>query len=409
MNAVAYIFLLVISAVTGDSQVYTLDGGVVDCTIIETDDAGSLLFKDGTGRRSIPLDQIHLIRFPGMGAAEAAQLPCGLLLRQNDYLGGTVAGGDGDRLILDHPLLGRLAVPIDSLRIFLPGRPEIPAGFVPYLRKDLGGDEDVVFRKGEGSVSEDFISGTLDLFSANGITFDCDLGQIEFGYNQLNAVVICAAGTGTEERSDEGGGAARILLLLRGGTGRLSGRFQGIRNKHLILGDSFRETVSIPLGTIDSVVLIRNGIDFLGDMTPSDVKEIPFLGRAGDFLYPFRSDRSVTGRELSAAGRRFAKGLGVHSRCVLTYDLNGAYDSFHAFAGICDEVAGLRARGSMVFRVMVDGKQVFESPVLRGGDPPLRLPVLSMKGAASLTLEADFADAFDTCDRGFWGHALLTR
>lgn len=409
MNAVGYLFLLIISAFTGDSQVLTLDGEIRRGTLIGSDDQGKLLLQMEKGRLALPLSQVFEIRFPGPSHGAAVRPPCGLLLVQGDYLAGTVTGGDADRLLFDHHYLGRLAIPIDSMRLFLPGQPAIPSSFLPYARQALDAQDDMVFRKGEGSVNEDFISGTLDLFSPDRITFDCDLGQIEFGYDQLNAVVITAAGSESVEPEAADGAAFRAVVLLRGGSGRLSGLFNGIRNKRLVLGDSFRETVSVPLAAVDSVVLIHERTVFLSDLDPADVSETPFLGRPDDFLYPYRRDRSVTGRELSAAGMRFSRGLGVHSRTLLTYDLKGRYEAFHAFAGISDEVEELRARGSMIFRVRVDGKKVLESPVLRGGDPPFHFPLLSLKGAASLTLEADFADAFDTGDRGFWGHALLTR
>jgi hypothetical protein len=63
----------------------------------------------------------------------------------------------------------------------------------------------------------------------------------------------------------------------------------------------------------------------------------------------------------------------------------------------------------MVFRVLVDGSERFKSPVLRGGDAPLELPLVNVKGAQTLTLEALYADGFDSGDRGLWGGALLIR
>jgi hypothetical protein len=347
------------------------------------------------------MGDVHLIRFADSAASTRERFPAGLLLRSGDYLVGALSGGDSDKLVLAHTLLGRLDIPIDSIRLLLPRESDIPADFQRYAP---AAGEDVVYRKREGGFGEDFIRGTVDLFTREGLSFDCSLGLVEFEYTQLNAVVIA----GAEEPAPTAAGAA-VTALLKGGAGRLSGSLVDLRSESLLIRNSALGELSLSLDTVESLTFLHAGMVYLSDLIPVEVKEEPYLGEASEFLYPYKRDRSVTGRELSCGQKRFAKGLGVHARCSLTFGLDGGFSSFQSFVGLSDEVLDLRARGSIVFRVLVDGREAFQSPVLRGGGQALRLPPVDVKGAQRLTLEALYADGFDSGDRGLWGQALLVR
>jgi hypothetical protein len=387
-----------------EAEVFSLDGAVTAGALSEVNGAGELVIRQQSGRKEISFGNVHMIRIlanQASGAAVREEPASGVLLPAGNYLTGSVLAGDADGLSFGHPLLGEIEIPIDAIRMFLPGEKSIPADFSRY---PPAAAEDVVYRKREGALGEDYIGGTVDMISAKVLSFECSLGLVEFPLDQLNAVVI--AGEPEPERNPAG---VETVILLGGGTGRLSGEFKGLRAGSLSIVGPLGEERAIPLEAIDTVVFHRATYTFLSDLEPNRVEETPYLGSPRDFLYPYRRDRSVSNRELCCGSVRFARGLGVHSRCALTYALEGGYSSFHSFAGVSNEVLRLRARGSILFRVTVDGRAVYESPVLRGGDAVLRLPSIPVKGAKSLTLEVDFADAFDSGDRGFWGHALLVR
>lgn len=389
------------------AEVHTLDAVVHEGELVTMDPVGELTLLRDEERNTIPLERVHMIRFTAAtnlrpeDAADSEPYSAGILLAGGDYLTGSLAGGDTDFVAWSHPLLGRLQLSIDALRILLPGKPDIPAGFGRF---DLSTGEDVVYRARDKVSGDDFISGTVDSFSGTGLAFDCSLGLVDFTFEQLEAVVIAGDGPSTDES-----GAGGVIVLLRGGSGRLSGIVESFGGDRLRLACRCGLEVSIPVAAIDSIAFRRETWTFLSDLEPAEVAETPYLGSAEDFLYPFQGDRSVTGRELSCGGMRFAKGLGVHARCSLTYELDGGYKAFHAFAGISDEVLTLKAKGSIVFRVLVDGRKVFESPRRRGGDGVLALPLIPLEGAGRLTLEADFADGFDSGDRGLWGQPILVR
>ena len=119
--------------------------------------------------------------------------------------------------------------------------------------------------------------------------------------------------------------------------------------------------------------------------------------------------RAFAGGPLSAGGRRFARGIGMHAPSRSTWKLGGAWKELHGLIGVDDESAALSARGSVVFRVFVDEKQVFESEVLHGGDVPRALPSIALTGANELALEVgDAGDGF-AGDRADWLELTLQR
>jgi hypothetical protein len=78
---------------------------------------------------------------------------------------------------------------------------------------------------------------------------------------------------------------------------------------------------------------------------------------------------------------------------------------FLATVGV-DDAAG--RRGSVVFRVLVDGEEVFATEALSAADPA-RLVSLDIGGAATLTLIAEPGDPFHP-EAGFadWAEARIT-
>ena len=104
-------------------------------------------------------------------------------------------------------------------------------------------------------------------------------------------------------------------------------------------------------------------------------------------------------------GRVFDNGLGVHSRTELDYQLDRGYESLVATIGIDDAV---RPAGSVVFRVLGDGKVLLDSGVVTGKDPPRDVNV-NVVGVSTLTLVVDYGDELDLSDQADWGGARLLK
>jgi alpha-galactosidase len=112
------------------------------------------------------------------------------------------------------------------------------------------------------------------------------------------------------------------------------------------------------------------------------------------------ANASVEGHPLSIGGHKFEHGLGTHAQSTLRVALHGNAQQFTAMVGVDDEVNN---RGSVTFKVTGDGKTLWESGVLRGGEAAkavtvdlrgVKVAVLSV-GNAGDGIDFDHADWAD--------------
>ena len=105
------------------------------------------------------------------------------------------------------------------------------------------------------------------------------------------------------------------------------------------------------------------------------------------------------------AAETFSKGLGHHANGRITIPLAGAYQAFHARIGV--QWQGGK-RGSVRFRVLVDGKLAFEHGPMSDSDASVPIDI-ALAGAAELCLVADDNGNGIGCDMATWAEACLTR
>jgi alpha-galactosidase len=117
-----------------------------------------------------------------------------------------------------------------------------------------------------------------------------------------------------------------------------------------------------------------------------------------------RANRSVDNRRLTVAGRVFQRGVGTHANSIIPLDLGGNGVELSGWAGLDDETAG---RGSVVFSIQADGKEVWKTGVMRPGDAAKEFTV-NATGVKTLVLFAsDAGDGVDY-DHADWGDVKIT-
>jgi hypothetical protein len=158
----------------------------------------------------------------------------------------------------------------------------------------------------------------------------------------------------------------------------------------------------IPIDAIFDLRVLRGKAVFLSDLASSAEEHTPFLPD-GRRWQPQR-DRSVAGRPLRLLGREFPKGIGLHSRSSITFDLSGKFRVFRAVVGLDDETRG---HGTALCSVAVDGHRVLEWMELSRDKPAMRLPILNVAQANQLTLQVDFGRLGDSQDHVDWVDAVL--
>ncbi|MDD4888424.1 MAG: NPCBM/NEW2 domain-containing protein [Phycisphaerae bacterium] len=173
--------------------------------------------------------------------------------------------------------------------------------------------------------------------------------------------------------------------------------------------------LSVDLEEISLVQILGGRVQYLSQLTPVSVKESTVLAPP----QPYRMDRSCQGDPISVAGKRYPWGIGVHADSELTFDLNGKFNEFRSDIGIATRMG---ERGSVIFRVLGDGKELYKSPVIRGSaaagsttqtegqtaGKPVEVAV-PVKGVKQLTLEVTNAGDLDLGDVANWGSARVLR
>jgi hypothetical protein len=159
--------------------------------------------------------------------------------------------------------------------------------------------------------------------------------------------------------------------------------------------------VDVPLAAVDSILFLGGRAVYLSDLQPAEYEHTPYL--SGDWW--LHVDRAIGGGPLVVGGREYLRGIAMHSNSRVTYRLGGEYVRFLTKVGIDDATDG---QGSVIFTVEVDGRRVFDSEVMRGGDPPIEFGV-PVEDNQTLTLMVEFAERGDILDHADWAGAVLIK
>ncbi|WP_415319257.1 NPCBM/NEW2 domain-containing protein [Clostridium perfringens] len=122
-----------------------------------------------------------------------------------------------------------------------------------------------------------------------------------------------------------------------------------------------------------------------------------------------RKDKSISGGVIGLTRDGdfvdYNKGLGLHSNAEYVYDLEGKdYDYFESYVGVDKAMSSRPA--SVIFKVLVDGEEKFNSGVMRGTTPQKYVKV-ELKNAKELKLIVSDAGDGNTSDHASWGDAKL--
>lgn len=348
----------------------------------------------------------HLVRFEGLNREPFRGNPARraeLLLADGDLLFGQVLGGEGEELRFE--LLGglQLNLMIDDIAA-LRFTNRVSADAVGRMEAPARGDR-VYRRLGSGL---DRIDGTLEGFDADGVRIDSDIGKKNLSWNEVAGLFI--EEIDEDELEPEPASAAGVPIVVDLlDQGRLRGLLLDLSASGCRMLTPFEQEISVPVKTIAEVFVDDGALTFLSDLVPEAADEGSPFGDDLGMSWPHRRDRSVSGTLLRAGGRTFTRGIGVHAPSRLTWRLDGNWKSLRGSVAIDDQVLRLAARGSVIFRIRVDGEEAWQSRILRGGEAPILIPEQSLEGVRELVLEVDMASDFHIADRADWLRVVLVK
>jgi hypothetical protein len=171
----------------------------------------------------------------------------------------------------------------------------------------------------------------------------------------------------------------------------------------LPVGGSFE----VPVDQVAAIDLRQGCALYLSDLKPKAYQHTPFFG----VNWPYVLDGSVGGRELRLAGSTYDKGLGMHSKSRLTFEVPAGYRFFEARVGLDEQTGG---RGRARIRVLLNGKAVdtgWNKDLTARDQPlPLRIKLRAIKGQqVALSLEVDFGQFGDVQGHVNWVDARLIK
>lgn len=152
--------------------------------------------------------------------------------------------------------------------------------------------------------------------------------------------------------------------------------------------------------TIARFDLTPGKLVYLSDIDPVKVEETPILSE----LFHYRRDKNLEGGPLSVGRRVYQKGLALHSRTVLEYDVQG-HTSFRCVLGLDDAMAGT---AHAIVRIEGDDKQLLATTVSSKENKPQDV-FLPLTGVQKLRIIVDYGDDLDLGDHINFADARLIK
>jgi hypothetical protein len=327
-------------------------------------------------------------------APSVERLDAWVYLAGDDRYFGKLESLSEEILKLTTPWNERVQIPlarIAGIRLGVPDRKETAASFARRL-KNRGSEDLLLARSKDGEV-----------VAVPGITEGTEDDKLRFRFQEKSRTLPLSLVEGVVLAARPESKSVDELRPTFHMTGPLviSGRWKDLDSASWKVEAPWGQTLSLPAAEVESARFRGGRMTYLSDLVPSKVEETPYFGHR----LPWRADISLTGEPLKMNGQTYERGIAVHSRCILTYDLNGEYATFEALVGFDDAAQG---KGQVECRVLADGKELYANGDLRADTPPLKL-ALKVERAEQLRLVVDFGKAQDTGDRVIWANPKLFR
>ncbi len=362
-----------------------VEGEPFGARLVAADSEWQLTFDGEPGQRVLPAAE--LVRWGRF--AEIVRGPV-LVLADGGLLTGEVYGVDKERLTADSDLFGLVKLPLDEVAgvVFeLPAHRHARDLLFDRVASATGDSDQLILNNG------DEVAGRLEQIDDRVIRLAAVVGSVDVEVHRVRALLFNPALLARRKRQ----GLHAIAGFHDGSRLAADRLVVGAESLAIDVADGLRWTTAAE--ELVGLQPLGGRVTYLSDLAVADDRHVPFL----DLHWPYRTDRSVSGGWLRAGASLYLKGLGVHSAARLTYLLDEPYRRFETELAVDDGTSG---RGSVRFRVFVDGNLKYTSPTVRGREPPVPVSV-DLSGAKRLDLVVDFADRADEQDHADWLDARL--
>ena len=391
----ALAFVLGVSAPLGSTDTVTrIDDEKLSGTVTGVDSGGKVTVRTGAPDAArivtIPAAEVLSVRFGNPSSAR----------RDGDLL--TLASGERYYVLpaaaVESPaairctsgacLHGSNLIRFADLRAYVPGGKD--ADHVLREITSLTNDRDVVLTSGG-----DRLTGVVEsvVYGAVGVT--AKVGKVQVKREMLRGVAFSKTLKPYNEPK-------RLLAEVRLADGSVVvGDIQGPQRGQFTLRSVLGSSWEVSVAKVCEVRFRGGKLVWLSELEPVKAEMTPFFNRS----WSWRREQSVWGNPLTVDGTVYERGLGVHSRTELTYDIGRRYVTFVADVGIDDETKGT---GSAMVSVTGDGRALLTPTEVSAGHKPRHVK-LNVTGVQRLHLLVDFGKDEDFGDHVDWLNARLIR
>jgi hypothetical protein len=350
---------------------------------------GSLVLQQDQQAQSLPLTDVLEVR--ATTPADASPLPeaATVFLADGSRLLGTKLVAAGQTWQWEHPQLGTVAAPREQVRSvrFAVEDAAVAAAWEQLATRETRQDL-VVIRKGDVL---DHVDGVVGAIDDAAVKFLLDGDDVTIKRERVFGIVLASRDRRPTPRA--------LRVELAGGDVLFASRV-GFRDGRWQMQWLTPEPLEADAAAVRSVDFSAGKVVYLSAIEPREVDHTPYYNTRWDY----QKDRNLVGRPLRVGPRSYARGLAIHSKTRLRYRLGGEYRRFTAMLGLDPEIAA----GIATFRVVGDGKTLFESDVSVLDAP--KLLEIDVSGVVELDLIVDFGpDELDTGDRVHLGDAKVTK
>jgi len=368
-------------------RITQIDAQIQSGRVSSIDAEGTVRLADGT--TTLKLDELSSIeRPPKTGGAQMKPVILVELIGGGRLLGTAVAIKNQTcqlRCAEAEPL----SLPVEWITA-IRFQPEAKLPAVEAALKEPKRDADRVFvQAGEALQAVD---GLIEELDEQQLSFEWKGKIRQVPRAGLRAVVLAVVGDPAKRNTS-------AVIATQGGTS-VSGRIVSLANSKLSVEIAPKVNAVFDWQEVSSIKLRSSRLAYLSDLDPVEALDQPIV----TLTMPWQRDRSVSGKPLSMSGRVYDKGLGVHARSLLRYDIGGRFDEFAAMIGLD---AAAEGRGDCVFVVRADGRELLRQRV-RGQDAPREIK-LDVRGARQLTLLVEPGEDLDLADHANWSNAKLLK
>jgi hypothetical protein len=366
------------------------DGAIISGQWTGSKDGKSIDIQTTGGLTSTIVDDLAKLEFPTDLRAPFG--PVAFTLHDGGVMFGELIAGQSDA-IEAKTAIGNVKIDwneLAAIRLAEPTQFKRANELFNESMKTRSPSQDVIISRDQADVK--VLQGRLESLSENGGSFLFAGESRKFQNEKIFGIVFAAGATKPAP--------AQVLLELVDGSG-FSGAIRSAHASSLRFESSFGAAAEIPMTNLRRLKFRSDRVQYVSDLKPATQRIEGVLHAP----WAVRTDCNVLGEPISIGGRRFERGVGVHSRTELSYLIGGEFDRFAATIGIDDAV---RPLGSVVMQIMGDGRTLFDSGLVEGNAPPRDI-LIDVTGVQSLTLLVDYGDGLDASDHADWGDARLLR